>query len=141
MFDSTRPGATAFTRIPSCAQLVARFLVSCTTPALAAPYPGTMGTAKKEDMDARLTTLAPPGSALSASPALQARAMRKAPNRLMATAASKASGSHSLRPPGKFAPALLTSTSTRPTAAATSEMRSGSVMRSEWNSKPDRSAA
>ena len=37
MFDSTTPGATAFTRIPSRAQLTARVLVICTTPPLAAP--------------------------------------------------------------------------------------------------------
>ena len=45
-------------------------------PAFAAPYPGTMGTAKNEDIDARLITLAPPSSELALSMSLQAAVKR-----------------------------------------------------------------
>ncbi len=54
------PGATALTRMPYLAHLTARLRVTLMIPDLAALYPGTSGTARSADIDARLTTLAPP---------------------------------------------------------------------------------
>src|SRR5579875_1274932 len=59
---SMAPGATALTRIPLSAHLTARLRVMLMIPALAALYPGTIGTDRSADIDARLTTLAPPAA-------------------------------------------------------------------------------
>ncbi len=62
---SITPGAIALTRTPSGAQVFARFVVSVTIPAFAEPYPGTIDWERNADIDAMLTTLAPPGRSLA----------------------------------------------------------------------------
>src|SRR6202021_2271596 len=93
------------------------------------------------DIDARLTTLAPPAAVDALRAPYRPTVRRYGPVRLSATEASNPSGFDSSRPPGKFAPALLTRTSSwlkLPTNAST---ESRSVIRSWWYPMPDRWAS
>src|SRR5246127_5272002 len=125
---SIKPGATALTRIPLSAHLTARFLVTQMTPAFAAPYPGTSGTARSADIDAKLATLAPPAAVDAFKARYSPTVNRYGPVRFSATDASNPSGFDSSRPPGKFAPALLNSTSSWVKLRARASTESGSVI-------------
>src|ERR1700757_4354237 len=100
-----------------------------------------MATERNADIDARLTTLAPPAVVDALSAPYRPTVRRYGPVRLSATDASNPSGFDSSRPPGKFAPALLTRTSRRVNVRTSASTDSGSVISNWWYAIPDRSTS